>query len=250
MLRWLWTKKWNFRISSKPSNKNSQSLPYIWKPMVEWITKSKNMDPPSFDILILGFSHLLPCELMFVPQYKILNMKLSSCCKYITFTTKLFSSPTCQYFNLNFIICTLLFISKWYNNLFKTVIWSPFKNYAFMVAVVAKIPNMNGSYFEKLCMRAFGTFEKLFLSFWIFSHIQYSIQCCFMHFLWCSIFSFIDHFFNIWSIFPQKFIPEFIPKNFKARIPHSLKSKAVSKGDKGYNEEPVFKHSDKYVIDL
>lgn len=189
------------------------------------------MNAPSFDIFILCFSHLLPCELMFVPQNEILNVELSSCCKYVTFTTELFSSSTCQHFDLDFIISTLFFISEWYNNLFETIVWSSFENYTFMVALVTKIPNMSSSYFEKLCLRPFRALEKLFLPFWIFSNIQNSIQCSFMNFFRCSIFSFINHFFNIWSIFPQKFIPKFISENLKIiriTFPYSLKGKAVS----------------------
>lgn len=65
------------------------------------ITKPKNMNSPSYDIIVLILIHILPSEFMFVSEDKVMNNKLCCSCKDISFSTKFLCSIDSYNLHLN-----------------------------------------------------------------------------------------------------------------------------------------------------
>lgn len=87
---WLSSKKIKMRSCTNPPKEKLHSLYHIRNPMDKTITKSKNMNSPSNNIIVLIFIHIFPSKLMLISKYKIMNNKFCRSCKNISLSTKFF----------------------------------------------------------------------------------------------------------------------------------------------------------------
>lgn len=92
--------------------------------MHKTITKSKDMDSPCDNVIILVFFHVLPGKFMPVSEHKIMNVELSTSCKNISFSTKLLSSAHSNNLYFNCIDVIVFKVGEVHNNFFKAVIRS------------------------------------------------------------------------------------------------------------------------------
>lgn len=135
---------------SKSTNKNLYSFKYIRNPMNQTVTKSKYMNTPSYNIVVLIFFHVLPNKFMSISKDEIMDMEFGSCPEHICFCAKLSSSTHSNYFNLYCVNIVVLEVCKINNYFFETIIRSSIQHYNLMsLRSISNVADINSSKFKK-----------------------------------------------------------------------------------------------------
>lgn len=172
---WLWSKERNFRISPYPSNKYLYSFQHIRKPMTNSITKSENMNPPGYDIIIVKLVHVFPYKFMMLPQPKSMNMEFRPSSKDVCLCAPLLQLFPCKNLNSNCVDSVMFFVCKINYYILKAIVWAPLKFYELLLWFVSDIANVSSSKFEKLGIFAFLTLQEVFLVLLILCQWEYCV---------------------------------------------------------------------------
>lgn len=82
------------------------------------------MDSPCNNVVILIFLHILPGELMSVPEDEVMDVKFSASPEHIGFSTKLFSPAHSNHLYLNCIDVVVFKVGEVDNHFLKAVVGS------------------------------------------------------------------------------------------------------------------------------
>lgn len=143
------------RFCADSSYENLQSSEYIWEPMDQAVTESKNVDSPSNNVIVFVFFHVLPSEFMPIPQHEVMHVEFSPSTENIGFSTEFFPSTNSNDLHFNRVDVIVLEVGEVDNNLLETVIRSAVEYDGFEGRFISNITYIHCSEFKKLGVRTF-----------------------------------------------------------------------------------------------